>query len=551
MPSLTPNRDEELTRQDLAAQAELHYLQMMEQERQTNKDKHDAPTVTEGGQLPLSDAVTAVKSQQERIVKPAEAGKLSEPTLLAEDFVKDYVSEIHNRAEEVTAVEIPVSPVFEEVPGNLNPVQFDETEIPEIPDVELEDYLSTATMRGWSDAYILFKLLLLQRENKKLWQYIEKVAPTPSDFIIFRNNLDLLSPQFIQTVLVIGGIHENYMDTETGRVQEFHIYSGIQMNKSLMSEIVHVMYATEPEYKLREYLGKTHLDDKISKTNFTDEKRKAGLCQSIVQANPQDSRTKHLLTPIYLGKNYIIMPNLKNQEGNNRTLYEMFEDPNVSTQKWVRCLAGGVKANNLILEHGLINVDFKAGNVVESPTGGVLIDWGGFLERADLGRGKISIKRNRTTGSLYPLQLNQSLDTKTMEQWEANHGNVQRTQIYSNLHLLSQELLGQMPPGTLHKYILYRVLEVFFIKRHKTGRKSIDFIRLSDLEKLDYPPLELDRDTLTKAEQLLFDLYLRLHSSHLHPFPYIGNDTKQGVDPQYIDNEEIVSTLEQIANLTE
>jgi hypothetical protein len=128
---------------------------------------------------------------------------------------------------------------------------------------------------------------------------------------------------------------------------------------------------------------------------------------------------------------------------------------------------------------------------------------------------------------------------------------VQRTPAYVSIHLLAQELNGQMPVNSVHKFSIYRIIESYFILRGHAEREINDFIFSNELEKLNFPPLEIHPSELTPAEQLLFDLYLKLHQAHRHPWRFRDNNPAHGIDPDHISMGEVIARLDEIATYPE
>jgi hypothetical protein len=587
-----PNQDFPQRRNGLPTEQEQLLMQAMQQEIKANPDLgreatvvidpskptiFDQPTVVDTSREPkkfdeqttvvyIPDADLLAAATNHKFEEQPTAVRAPEPALLAAENVTKETAQTHQHITSVLAGTRPET-------AFARPVLAESELLPSETD-DLEKFMEKEFLEA-NDAYDLYRFISRYSDNEKLWGFIERITRSRTDLEIFRANYqEWLSPQFIQSVLVTGGLHEEEYDPDTDTYRLVHIYTGYKKESryetpaqkkereelektgkrksaaSVFSTINSVLFTVEPEMKLQEKLAKSSLATLLARDSFNHETRMAQKCRQVIRRNSGHPGSKNIFLPDYIGSRVIVMNELKNSSGIAKSAREMMSDDFNSTPDWCRTMAGAVRGLDLMSKNGLINIDFKPGNVMDTPDGGVIIDWGGILENAALGRGEITVKKNKTSGGLYPLLGNETLETRTQEDWEKNYGNLPRTWAYSNQHLLAQELLGQTAPGTLHKYMLYRTLELYFIVREKSQRDPDQFIRMDEMKKLSYGPLDdVDESKLTLSEQLLFDLYLKLQQSHLHPYPDLNNDPEQGADPDYISLEEVAVALDQIAQI--
>ncbi len=416
----------------------------------------------------------------------------------------------------------------------------------------MEELIGKDSLEG-ADAYRLYELIKRDPENSDLKAFTLRLAPTRLDYDVFWANLNLLSPQLIQTVLQVGGHQEINLDVETGQQKIIIVYSG----KTLQKSLGHVFYAWRADsdnLTMRSVLIKVPLERALemdslqSRMAFEDEMEISRLFVRLGRERADDPRLRHLLMPQYRGIDFLAMPLIINKDGESRDLNKMVNDNTVSTQQWAACLAGGARGVGLAEENGFINTDFKPYNIIEGPHGGVVVDLGGFVDTKAYERGEVEIRTNPLSGNLYPLIKNGLRESQSNDFWDINNGNVQRTPAYFSIHLLAQELNGQMPRGSVHKFSLYRMIEGYFIHRGHIARDVMDFIMTGELEKLNYPPIELKASQLSPAEQLLYDLYLKLHQSHRHPWRFRDNNPAHGIDPEHISLGEVIARLDEIAS---
>jgi len=444
-----------------------------------------------------------------------------------------------------------------------------ETDITEMGNAEAQpksaEELFAKEKLGPADAMKLYDLLYARINQTELGEFIWKIclekAKTEQgeydpillenakrDYEIFRANPQEWSPDLIQSVLVVGGIHEKSVDEQDGSEAVISIYNGMPFRQGGLNMVVQAYYARGQDLKLRQALVKVALDKEDSKKAFEEELHIAKKCRQITVKHRDDPRIKNLLIPIHCSRDMIVMPYLKDADGRSRSAFDVIKGPAASTGEWAGYLAGAMKGANLAMENGLIDVDLKLGNIVVTDAGGVLIDWGGFMDKDDVKKGKITFFDNPVHGQ-FP-HLNRGEESLDKIRIEKNLGNSQRTPDYISLNLVAGELKGEIPPGSCHKFSLYRILERFFMAKKHSNRDLMGFIKLSEKEKLKYPALKLKRKELNAGELLLYELYIKLHKAHHHPYRFKNNNYKKGLDPQYISTEEIVARLEEIAQLT-
>ncbi len=444
-------------------------------------------------------------------------------------------------------------------------IEIDEKEMPAIAPIPLEQFILKEKLES-HDAYHVFRLLMLHREDPLLWKFLSEKSSNPANFEIFRRNWKkrlvlpprnklrpLLSPNFVQSLLITGGVREKIKHPRYGYDVSVFTYSD-ERNKlggGQQGEVLHVLFADEnaKERKdilvLKAVLLKKALPTEMAQENFERERQIAIYCGKIVENNPEDSRSGHLLTPIYVGTDKIIMPVLRDQNGQSLNLKQIARNNDFRT--WTRCLAGAVKGANFASDNGLINSDFKPDNIVNTEAGGVMIDWGGLIRADDVKNGNL-ILTDLGDGIVWPLRPSGKTPPLTPNYWCG--------------HLMAMELKGDLPAGALHKYMFARIIEKYLITKYAAdfdrkqvkevvpeNKKDVPFGKLPDNIKLNYPPLQIPTEAVLPEEKLLYELYLKLHQSHRHPFRFKNNDTKQGIDPDYISLSEIVDRLEEISNL--
>jgi hypothetical protein len=422
-------------------------------------------------------------------------------------------------------------------------------EAPEIEEITLEAFLTKEKLDE-ADAYVLYELFKNDRKNPDIWAFIERIAPKPADFELFKHNINLLSPQFIHALLAVGSYRQHYFDEKRQYQNSIFLLMGTQLNKGGLGQVSSTLYAFEHDLKLKPALVKTSLEAPEAQAVFQDEIVVARQIKHLLENNAEDPRTAHILPPIHVGENFILMPKVSNQEGQVLSLNELKKYENKDVRHWAGIMKGAMEGNTFLAENGFINHDFKPANILEGKQGGVLIDWGGiFNKKAMMAEGKVEVLGHIEQGSMYPLVQNAVLSLNSEEGWEKNKGNIPNTPGYFSVHLMSMELLDQMPAGTTHKFQLYRIIDRYFQERYPQLRNGSRFQKMGEIDKLYAEPLELGDLQLNQGEQLLYELYLKLHQAHFHPYRFEGDNIKNGIDPKFISNGEIIARLEEIANL--
>lgn len=415
-------------------------------------------------------------------------------------------------------------------------------------EIFLKELMSQRKLSG-TDALLLYNLFKENPEDQRLWDFAEKVAPRPVDFELFQKNFHLLSPEFIQALLAIGSLEERRINPETAQEKSIYLVHISKLTQGGIGMITNSFFCEDQDMDLKPVLVKTALASREAQFTFSDEIEMAKKIKTLIEQHPNDPRTKHILKPLYIGKNFLVMPIIQDKQGSSKSLGQLDQVKPESTANWAKQIIGAMEGNAFLVEHGLINVDFKAANVMTTENGGILIDWGGFMEKYQLKKGSAEIRGKASDLTMYPFLNNKIAALVPLDEaWEKNSGNLPHTPGYANKHLLAMEMLEQVPAGTLHKFILYRIIARYFLNRFQiTGEP--EFAKLSELDKLYYPAIELPQEQLSPADQLLYKLYLKLHQSHFHPYHFLDDDLKKGMDPDYISNMEIHSTLEKIAKL--
>lgn len=426
-------------------------------------------------------------------------------------------------------------------------VEVDLDDIYEEQDLKLENFLTKEKLEG-ADAYLLFDFLKSNPANLKLWEFIEKIAPKPIDFVLFKENLRLLSPLFIHSLLVNGSFEETYIDEVDHQEKSVYLVSLSKLAQGGIGLITNALYCEEGNLQLEPMLVKTALENQDAQDVFPDELHIAKRVKVAIDRNPQDERTKRLLRPAFVGRNFLVMPIVKDKTGQSIPLNKLPPTHPDATPLWAKQMVGAVKANSFLTEQGIINADFKASNILMTENGGVVIDPGSLLEKNQLKSGKAEIWADPKTATVYPFLNNATASRHTIEEWEANNGNVPRTPSHLSLHLLALEMQDQIPSGTVHKYTLGRIIERYFANRFGFLRSLPDQNTMNELDKLYQDPIHLDPANLNGADQLLYNLYLKLQKAHFHPYHFKDDNVKKGLDPEYISNSEIIAALEDIAN---
>lgn len=416
---------------------------------------------------------------------------------------------------------IPPSP--EQAPESEEPaisikLELDESDLIETEKTTLSEFIEKDTLTH-QDAYVLFDLIIEHFEDDRLHTFIERIAPTIEDAKVFYKNIERLSPAFIQMVLVIGHDHK---DPDC----PYLMYIGdLNENQGSVGAITKALITTPDRLELEEALIKSYLvDNDRSKEMFAEEKEVARKVRHRVENYPDDPRNKHVLKPLYIGSDYILMPLIQNHEGHTETMFEIEKKPE-KDKEWLECLIGAVKGSEVLSEMGVLNLDMKPSNICSGTQGGVLIDWGGFFDPEK--------------------------NTK-----------MQSTPSYTSIVLAGQELIGKVSRGTNHKFIFQRIIEkrLYQMKSYpRAGQKGeVDtfperkqawsaFSSLGETEKLLQPPIQLDEAYMSPGDRLLYRLYLQIQKAHRHPYPFIENNPEKGIDDEYISTAEIIAKLEEIS----
>ncbi len=415
-----------------------------------------------------------------------------------------------------------------------------EIDLSEFEDLSLEEFLKKDQLTD-KDAYLLNDFLKKDPQNIKLWEFIQKIAPRQIDYDLFWQNFDLLSPIFIQALLVNGSFTETTLDKVTNKEKRVYLVSLDKLTQGGVGLITKSYYCEEDNLKLEPVLVKTALGDFSSQQAFDDELEMAQRIKVAVELNPDDPRTKHILSPKHIGRNFIVMPILHFANHIAAPLNKVKTISPNATKHWAKQLSGAMQGNAFLTENGIINIDFKPGNILLGNDGGILIDWGGFIEKSTI-RGGMDISGNPADMSMYPF-LSKETQPGTFNQYIVPH-----TPSYGSLHLTAMEIQNQISAGSTHKFTLCRILEKFLVKRHHID-SAPSFNLLDELDKLYAEPISLNPEDLSAADQLLYQLYLKLHQAHFHPYRFHDDNVKKGLDPEYISNLEIVVALQEIANL--
>ncbi len=395
------------------------------------------------------------------------------------------------------------------------------------------------------DLYFLFKQ---EPSNPKLWRFVNKLVKKPIDFELFFRNFDLLSPQFIQSLIVIGSYSEKRKDTLSGEEKTVYIVRMNEFKRGGMGIIYNVYYCEEKNLALNPVLLKTSLEDRISKAYFLEELQVAKKISSAIKRNNAHLGAKHLLCPIYISDHYYIMPIIRDVDGEINNFSKInFAKENLPDY-FAHQLIGAVNGLQFLGDIEIIDNDLKNGNLLLGDQGAIVGDIGGFLEYSKYKKGEIEIRGIPEDASMYPMIKNQVVGMRSEKGWELVKGNVPKTPFYNSAHLLAMELSGQISKHTYHKYALARIMELYFIKKMKI-KNPINYESLSEMDKLYQDPVSLNTHQLEPKDQILYYLYIRLHQAHFHPYRFKEDNPKNGIDPEFISMEEIKTNLQEILTL--
>ncbi len=410
--------------------------------------------------------------------------------------------------------------------------EMDESEMVDVGEMLLEEMIQKDKLEE-NDAYLLVDILIKQYEDPRLLEFLKKVAPSPEDYEVFIHNLDFGKPNdipfLIQKILVIGHLQ----DPASGL---FLYIGGLYRQQGNIGQIKNALMASPDDLSLKRVLVKNSKDNDISKKALKEEEEIAKKLAYIAERSPNHPGLKHILLPIYACRDYIIMPLVQDSNGNSDTLKSLGYSKE-SSRDWTKCLVGALRGSTLVSESGIIVTDLKPDNVCNGTDGGVLIDWGGFY---DMENGATQFAQTPT----YTCNSVIGIETKAEKK----------------------------APGTVHKFIVYRILERRFLsetdyplKGEREGQNSQEErkkiwknflykmdegengVERTEHEKLNTVPLEYDKTSLSPPDKLLYDLYLKLHKAHHHPYPFIENDPNNGIDREYISVEGVIGNLETIA----
>lgn len=433
---------------------------------------------------------------------------------------------------------------------------FPQDEISVHVEYSLEDFLQKEQLEK-DDAYILYEFLQQDLNNKDLWDFILRVAPKTADALILKHNLNLLSPALIQALLVVGSA-EKQVRTEEGKVETLYIATVGQLGQGSTGVVSHAFYAHPNNWQMHKCLLKTPLKPHGgSGAAFHDEVEMARHIQKLVQRNKTDSRAKHILSPTYVGDDFIVMRPITNRRDQHESLLDLFENKNTHPSTIARLLAEAMEGNSFLSEHGVINVDFKPGNVlVNKKLQAMLIDWGGLVDKKVFHEQGGYIAGDQERRNAYPVTRGHySKYLKKAAKLEEEGGGIPFTPAYNSSHLIAMELDGRMPAGSTHKFLLARTLDRYL--QGKYGRSepaedtsnsgNIKFRDMNELDKLFADPWLADGKNLSPADLDLYKLYRLLHTAHFHPYLFKEGDPANGVDESYISNPDIVKELRRIA----
>lgn len=435
------------------------------------------------------------------------------PETIGEDrTVPDLTKKFRNRVEEA----LPAAPAAEV-----------EEEISVTVELPLELLIQLEKLTG-DDVETLFKYLQADPVDPRVWTFVRKIAPNFIDGLVVRMNLPQLTPDLLDSILVIGSHEVTVTDELTGEIETFYLYGGYSVAEGGLGEVAEVSYVEKNRnnFQLKHSLIKVPLVETLRRNLdyfFVLEANVGKKLRRLADLNPYEPRLKHILIPEIIADTFMVIPRITNEKAESQTLYEALSEENLSLTRFARTLSGMASGLSFLSEHDIIAIDNKDSNYMESADRGCLIDLGGFLPMDTLETGEVYIGK-LTDGSDCPLLRS------------TNH-NIPFTPYYSNNQLMSQELKGEIPNDITHKLTMARVIEKYlttYVKKAENLDQWKEFGRKSAQEKLDHPPIDLSGIELSPAERRLYQLYLGLYNGHKHPYQYHQDDPEQGIDPQYL-----------------
>jgi hypothetical protein len=137
--------------------------------------------------------------------------------------------------------------------------QFSEDDIPVYLKYTLGEFVQKSTLEK-DDAYVLSEFLQKDPKNPDIWAFINRVAPKLPDAQILKSNLDLLTPDLIQALLVVGSTEKVVLNHDTGKAESVYIVAGATLGSGTVGLVSEVFYALANQWKLKPCLFKVAND---------------------------------------------------------------------------------------------------------------------------------------------------------------------------------------------------------------------------------------------------------------------------------------------------
>ncbi len=406
----------------------------------------------------------------------------------------------------------------------------------------------------------LYKRLKANPSDPEALNALASKMRDPADLEVLQANLDTLTPEQFNLIVLVGSKIET-VPSEDGKTETtYRIYSSNPFARGGMGTIADVLYVEGESKKLSDGVIKRPV---IGREEFFEED--ASTChevQKVLDANKHDPRTRHILRPSVIGKNFSIFPKLKNKDGKTVDLNTLSfsADAREMAEYW----EGVAEGLDFLSEKGILAVDNKPANTMVGPEGGTIIDVGGFIfiNRYKPGDPTSTIKiiDSKDFGET-PVTVNQKTGKTTY---------LITTPKFTDRTIMTKEVKGELPPDQTNKLSLAMSIESYLSEQGHMGTKHIE--KFGDpynnrtgineaktgagepnpadyVDKGNIPPGKLTTNLAYAPKEIiqLYNLYIRLYESRNHPYEYKNNDSNQGKDPLYISLAQASKIFAQIA----
>lgn len=495
---------------------------------------------TKIGQVDLSAERAAVSAE----VREAMEIEKSEHLMNQLERTNAEPISLRNRADIIAAKKAAEEMLVHESLGitiSYDELEYEDGEEPTVDEIIKEKKYTTKL------AYDLFHLLCTRKEeDPKLRSFIERIARHPYDATMLwvNRHQPFMSPELIHSMIDIGSkvdyeivyrgnkpVRERvfvYIVTESGAAGP-----SSKIGEGKLNAIHNAYYAREVEQVLRNALDKDFKPDSDAFEQGGDpelvyhlEKRIARYLKEAIDNHLDDQSIRNVLYPILVGDNSFLMSRKVNKDGKSVNLKDVIIEadkeggPELAIRRAAESLIGVVKGLGFLDRQGIINTDIKPQNVIDTEYGGCLIDFGGFYKKEDV---EYFVSK-------------------------AEKGLFQRNS-YCNMVLLLAEAKGDLKAGSSHRFSLAKNIESIFYRIFRWDTKTI---KKEEFNVPTEPTMQLDESTFNTPERApfweLYQLYKKLHQSFRHPYRFFGNDFKNGLDHDYMSDEEVIEALEKIAN---